>query len=104
SHLVVVGQTAVPDAEIVDVAVAGDYVYVAAFVDGLRIIDVSDPAAPFEVGFYYTGWYALGVAVAGPYAYVANDGSGLRIIDVSDPSAPFEVGFYDTPGYARGVA
>jgi hypothetical protein len=71
---------------------------------GLRVIDVSDPAHPTEVGFYDTPGYARGVAVSGPYAYVADGGSGLRVIDVSDPAHPTEVGFYDTPGYAYGVA
>ena len=39
---------------------------------GLRIINVANPAAPDEVGFYDTPGYAYGVAVAGSYAYVAD--------------------------------
>ena len=88
----------------VGVAVAGSYAYVADIGAGLRVIDVSDPAAPFEVGSYDTPGYAYGVAVAGSYAYVADWTGGLRVIDVSTPSAPVEVGSYLTPGYAYGVA
>ncbi len=71
---------------------------------GLRIINVSNPAAPSEVGSYDTPGDAWGVAVAGAYAYVADGLMGLRIIDVSNPAALREVGFYDTPWSARGVA
>jgi hypothetical protein len=82
----------------------GSYAYVADGDSGLRIINVSDPAHPGEVGFYDTPGYAYGVAVSGSYAYVADGDSGLRIINVADPAHPSEVGFYDTPGYAYGVA
>ena len=34
------------------VAVAGSYAYVADYGHGMTVIDVSDPEAPFEVGFY----------------------------------------------------
>ncbi|MFQ5342986.1 MAG: LamG-like jellyroll fold domain-containing protein, partial [Anaerolineae bacterium] len=86
------------------VAVAGHYAYVADGYSGLRVIDISNPAGPREVGFYDTPSSAWGVAVAGHYAYVADGYSGLRVIDISNPAGPREVGFYDTPGYAHGVA
>ncbi|MFQ5343005.1 MAG: LVIVD repeat-containing protein [Anaerolineae bacterium] len=81
------------------------YAYVATEDDGLRIINVSDPAAPTEVGAYeMPGVPFLDVYVAGHYAYVAAGGSGLRVIDVSNPAEPYEVGAYDTPpGYANSV-
>ncbi|MBN2425372.1 MAG: T9SS type A sorting domain-containing protein, partial [Calditrichaceae bacterium] len=62
------------------VAVSGAYAYVADEGDGLRIIDISNPAAPTESGFFDTGGSALGVAVSGAYAYVADGGDGLCII------------------------
>jgi len=67
----------------------------------LRVIDVTNPSAPVEVGFYDTAWLAYRVAVAGTKAYVADANDGLRVIDVANPSAPTEVGFYDTPGTAE---
>jgi hypothetical protein len=70
----------------------------------LRIVDVSNPAAPTEAGFFDTPRYAWGVAMAEERAYVADGWAGLRIVDVSDPAAPSEAGFYDTPGYAYAVA
>jgi len=86
------------------VAVAGTYAYVADFDRALRIIDVSDPEHPSEVGSCDTPDWPWGVAVAGNYAYVANGESGLRIIEVSDPQHPSEVGSCDTPDWAWGVA
>ena len=81
-----------------DVAVAGYYAYVANVDAGLRVIDVSNPYAPVEVGSCAT-INANGVTVAGSYAYVAEAGWGLRIIDISNPTAPFQVGLYDPEGY-----
>ena len=62
------------------VSVSGSYAYMADGADGLRIIDVSNPASPVEVGFFDTGAYALGVGVSGSYAYVADGEDGLYII------------------------
>ncbi len=73
-------------------------------VNGLRVIDVSDPANMQEVGFYDTPGLAQGVAVQGSYVYVADWNNGLLVIDVSDPTNPQEVGFYGIASYAQGVA
>jgi hypothetical protein len=79
------------------------YAYVSDWVSGLRVVDVSDPSTPVEVGAYDTPGFARGVYVAGGYAYVADGGAGLRVVDVSNPAAPLEVGTYNTPGTAEGV-
>ncbi|MFQ5858777.1 MAG: hypothetical protein ACE5LU_24515 [Anaerolineae bacterium] len=103
------------------VAVAGNYAYVAASGQwngnelvghGLYFIDVTNPAAPTERGYYQdyrppTIWTVRGwIAVAGNHAYVARSGGGLRIIDVTNPAAPTEVGSYHPPtqGAAADVA
>ncbi len=100
----VVGKSSLLQGVVQDVAIAGDYAYVVAGGGGLRIINVSNPKAPTETGFYDTPGTGKGVAVAGDYAYVAAGGGGLRIINVSNPAAPIETGFYQTPGDARAVA
>jgi hypothetical protein len=103
-NLELVGQLAGPARS---VAVQGSYAYVIstdAELPGLRIIDVSDPTAPSQVGFCDLPGGARDVAVEGSYAYVATWDSGLRIIDVSAPANPSETGSYDTPGYAVEVA
>ncbi len=101
---IVVGQTRVLPNLISDIALAGSYAYIANSDSGLRIINMSDPTQPVEVGFYDTPGSAGGVAVMGSYAYIADGYFGLRIVNVSNPANPYEVGFYDTPGDALGVA
>ncbi|PWB73002.1 MAG: hypothetical protein C3F15_10375 [Holophagae bacterium] len=87
------------------IAAAGSHVYVANGMSGLRVIDVSNPSAPVEVGVSdVTNEGALDVAVAGNRAYVAYGSLGLRVIDVSVPSLPAVVGAIDTPDSAREVA
>ena len=54
----------------------GNYAYIAGGNEGLRVINISDPAAPTEVGFYHISVRASGVAVAGNYAYVTGTTSG----------------------------
>jgi hypothetical protein len=86
-----------------DVAVQGDYAYVAAQ-GAVSVLDISTPAHPVQVAVVDTPGSAEGIAVAGNYAYVADWDKGLRIIDITDPLAAHEVGHYDTPGFAYGVA
>jgi len=94
AHPVWLGQTTTLPETVFDVAVVGNTAYLADGCGGLRIVDVSDPTAPREVGDI--PGYASGVALVGSTAYIAA-GSGLRIVDVSDPTAPREVGNFDTP-------
>jgi hypothetical protein len=78
-----------------DVAVAGTHVYIAADDGGLRILDISDPAEPFEVGDSPEVNQAMAVTVVGGYAYVCDSTDKVRIIDVSDPASPTLAGTYD---------
>jgi hypothetical protein len=89
-----------------DVAVAGNYAYLASGYSGLRVIDISDPSNPVIVGNCDTPGYVSRVVVAGNYAYIADGwGGGLRVVDVSTPGAPFLVGYFATPADSiRGVA
>ena len=97
------------------VAVAGNYAYIAEAQawDGsqwvkssLRIINVANPAAPTQAGFFdsFVG-DAKGVAAAGSYAYVTDYLWGLRVINVTNPAAPTQAGYYLMGGYyPYGVA
>jgi hypothetical protein len=86
------------------IAVSGDYAYLGG--DVFRVIDVSNPSAPVEVGFIDLPGAYWDVAVEGAYAYVGSFSSpfGLGVIDVTWPTAPAEVGFVPTPDSALGVA
>ena len=87
-----------------DVAVTGDYAYVADNRNGLVIVDITDKSKPQRVGHYDTGDYAKDVTVVGDYAYVADSRNGLIIVDITNKSDPQRAGYYYTSGSARGVA
>ena len=56
---------------------------------GLRIYDVSDPAAIPVVGYHGEGCSeAIDVALSGDLAIVACSFDGFHVVDVSDPAAP----------------
>jgi subtilase family serine protease len=81
-------------------ALVGNYAYVVAleeFSGGgydikLRIVDVSDPTRPREVGQYApTGKKVYAVIVGNSYAYVGVSGSGgsaLHVLNISNPANP----------------
>ena len=73
-----------------DVAVSRGYAYVGERWDGLRVIDVSDPASPWEAGFHRAGWVS-DIAVERGYVYVAVRGAGLMIF--RECAAVFADGF-----------
>lgn len=79
------------------IAVSGNYAYLAAGSEGLRVVNVTNVAAPVEVGVYPTpsGGYVSDIVVVGTTAYVAAGGAGFRIVDVANPAAPIEVGKVD---------
>jgi hypothetical protein len=66
--------------------------YVAAGKGGLKLIDVSNPAAPRIVGEYPSRTAVDDVYVPGSLAYIASGDAGLEVIDVSDPTQPVRVG------------
>lgn len=67
----------------------GNYLYVPAHDDGIRIFSVTLPLGPVEVGRLEDGFTdAFAIHVEGDTAYVADGGGGLKIIDVTDPTTP----------------
>jgi hypothetical protein len=92
------------------IAASGSRVYVAHGQGGVRIIDVSEPASPREVGTLALGW-VHGVAVAGSYLYVTEHGyycesaedycgpvsGNLHIVDVARPECPRVVKTFGRP-------
>lgn len=71
--------------------------------NGIKIIDISNPAEPEIVNNYYTFGYPQAVKVINNIAYVAERDWGLEVIDVLDSSQPTLLGYYDTPEYAKFV-
>jgi len=76
------------------------YAYATTF-DGIgRIVDVSNPATPFEASVCEFGGKAYGILVTGDYALIGGtdeqDNEGLHILDISDPVRPIALDFYKT--------
>ena len=78
-------------------AVDGRYAYIADGYTGLRIIDVSDPAATVEAGFYDLLVNANNVALAGNYIYVADMEGGLVILHFGEYHAYLPLGLHGSP-------
>ena len=97
-----------------DVAVRGNYAFVATGPDGLHVLDVTDPTKPTEIADYGQQGATWQVATEGSYIYAIlvnpcddpsiNDWTFCRssnsyVLDVSDPTKPVEVGRYNLPDY-----
>ena len=85
-----------------NIAVVGNYAYVADGRSGVAIIDVSGIENPRLVTIFDTPEYANDVFVIDDYAYVADGEGGLQIIDVGDPQQPFLYGTMEI-SYANAV-
>jgi len=74
------------DNAVIDLEVVGDYLYLVLYTEGLKIIDISNPAQPFEV-FSHNIYYASNVHASGNHLYVGARG-GIYGWNVSNPSSP----------------
>ena len=106
----VVGTSAPMPDNSMEIVIKGNYAYVANARGGLRVLDISNPQHPFEVGVYNTNqpndgndWTLWGVDVRDNYAYVADMSSGLRIVDISNPAKPVEVSFVASHSLTHAV-
>ncbi len=74
-----------------DVVVADTLTFVADG-DGLRVLNVADPATPTEVGSVSLGGVIWDVQVVGDFAYLTEYEGYLLVVDISDPTSPRQVG------------
>jgi hypothetical protein len=86
-----------------DVAVSGHHAYVAAGSQGLRVIDISNPANPVSVATHAITGTSKRMAVAGNVVCVALEEGGLQVIDVSNPAQPQGLVRYDRYEAVEGL-
>jgi hypothetical protein len=88
-----------------DVAVQGNYAYLADGLGGMEVIDVSNVNEPFIAGYLYTPDGSTAIDVEGNYAYLANYiNGGIQVADISFPHNPLNAGFYHPTGvFALGA-
>ncbi len=82
------GVFAPPDGAAEGFVVDGATVYLASTSGGLYVVDVSNPAAPSQLGQYDfgTGNLAHRIALDGTTVYVGMRGGGWAVVDASDPT------------------
>jgi hypothetical protein len=70
-----------------DITFVDNYAYLADGKAGLRVLDISNSAAPFEVDAFGTGTprYASGIEASDGYIYLANGEGGLSILQYVTP-------------------
>jgi hypothetical protein len=93
-----------------DVAIAGDYAYVADLYAGILVVDIADPTHPFVAGGAGTYGAAGGLCIEGNYVFVSTlanvpSQSKLQIFSIAvDPTFPELVGMADIPDWGFDVA
>jgi choice-of-anchor B domain-containing protein len=109
-HEVASYQAGPPDAIIHNVHVVGDFVHIAYYSEGYRVVDVTDPLNPIEVGFYDTfsgqsGGFdgAWGVYPFSEFSYVSDIQSGLFVFDFTGGRAATIRGFVREEGSADPI-
>ncbi len=77
--------------------IVGDYLYLAASGEGLKILDVSNPTKLTLIGEYDVSGAAAMVKVQGDYAFIADPLYGIEVVDISNPARPKAIGYYELP-------
>lgn len=74
-----------------DVALSGNLAVGALLSQGVRVVDVSVPAAPVHIGTVYGEDFpgsAKAVAMSPEWVFIATGQDGLAVVDLSDPTTP----------------
>lgn len=85
------------------ICISGNLAYVARYLSGLVVIDISDPENPRQLGAVDTPGQAFAVSVSGSLAAIADGSGGLQIADISNCMAPVIVGSFATSANAYDV-
>jgi len=80
-------------ANILDIDISGNYVYVTFGAGQVRIVDVSVPSAPEEVAEVNPGGFAIALTIEDDYLYVTGSHAEdqklqLTLVDISEPGNP----------------
>ena len=83
--------------------VTGGKAYVCDKLQGLEILDVTDPRRPALLGTFKGGGSVVGVRVVDDVALVINWERGLEAIDVRDPARASRIGVFFDGGRPNGL-
>ncbi len=102
TNIVKVGEILLPDF-VREIEITYPYLFIANGEAGLRIVDVSNPSVPFEIGFLNDNSLITDIEVYGDYVILGDLYKGISIIDVSVPSIPTEIGNFSEVGVLSGL-
>lgn len=77
-----------------------DIAFVANGNGGVQVVDISNLAAPYHVGYIKPNGFTRDVAVKDSYLFIAASHEGLVISDIADPAMPI-IAKLDTLGVAN---
>jgi hypothetical protein len=84
--------------------VSNNIAYVTARTSGLRVVDVSTPSSPSEIGHYDTNGQSYDVCLVSSTTAVVADGTrDLKFFDITNPAAPESIATMSTPGIPKGL-
>lgn len=85
-------------------AISGSYLYLLEYDEHIRVVDVSSPTRPLDLGsLWVPGQGLTDLVIAGHHLYAV--GYELRVFDISLPATPVQVGMLDTgTRYGDGLA
>ena len=86
-----------------DISYQDNYCYIGCGIEGMRVMDVMNPASPDTVGIYSGLPIAWGVCVDANYVYLSG-GFTINIVDITNPLNPYCNNWvYNAPLNARDV-
>ncbi|NQS99250.1 MAG: T9SS type A sorting domain-containing protein [candidate division Zixibacteria bacterium] len=90
--------------DIMFIEISGDYAYVANGWKGIVVMDISDPANPFEANALNFESDIRQIVVSGDYLYVTSYNYGrFRVFDISNTAQPVQVGNLNTSYNMNGL-
>ncbi|MBK9293890.1 MAG: hypothetical protein IPM57_05510 [Oligoflexia bacterium] len=77
-----------------DLAIYGNYAYLATIGGGLQIVDVSNVSSPQLVNTYTTGTNVYTVRAENKLAVIQTSGNDIQLLDISNPANPIFITSY----------
>jgi hypothetical protein len=93
-----------PVEPIKDIEIADGFAYLALGKQGIRIMDISEPDQPFEVGKFNTHGITHDLVLEGQTLIAADGDNGVLIFDISNPAEIKYLWKFEAPKDARAVS
>ncbi len=87
-----------------DIAIAGDYAYIASGNAGLHVVNIADPRNPSLVATVPLTGDAVGLTLTSSHVLIATESGGMQIVDVSNPQSPILLSEYSQPSITSGIS